>query len=461
MITKGLGINWGLQRAFEAADKGRRGKSFRLAGSSGVNREILGAFVTLRDRHRHLVRNNVWASKAVTAIPRHTVGEGIQPAPIGGLTKTKDIKDLWRIWACSTACDWEGRTTFYGLQEQAMRAMVESGEVLIIRRWVMPDEWNPIPLKLQVLESDHLDHTRNEVNDMGVVRAGVQFNKAKQVIGYWVFEDHPGDNIFHTNTTQSEYIPRKDCLHVFETLRPGQFRGLPFGVASFMRQADFSDYEDAQLMKQKLAACFTVFVRNYGESETAPDTDPLLRIEPGVIEYLNDAEGVEFAEPPSVGDYGSYADYVLRGIAAAYGITYELLTGDYSKVNFTSGRMAEIKASVNFRSWQYHTLVPQLCSPVWSWFVDACLLAGKVPERIFSDWTAPRLQQLDPVKETNAQVMRLDNKLTTWSELARENGREPDELFEEIKEDVDRFAAIGIDLYAKNTAKNMTEWQKQ
>ena len=49
------------KRAYEAADKGRRGKAFRMAKSTSVNSEVSAALVTLRDRSRNMVRNNGWA----------------------------------------------------------------------------------------------------------------------------------------------------------------------------------------------------------------------------------------------------------------------------------------------------------------------------------------------------------------------------------------------------------------
>lgn len=41
------------KRAYEAADKGRRGKAFRMAKSTSVNSEVSAALVTLRDRSRN------------------------------------------------------------------------------------------------------------------------------------------------------------------------------------------------------------------------------------------------------------------------------------------------------------------------------------------------------------------------------------------------------------------------
>ena len=101
------------KRAYEAADKGRRGKAFRMAKSTSVNSEVSAALVTLRDRSRNMVRNNGWARRAVEAITKHTIGEGIQPAPDADLDTCQRVKRLpaigtakrpftdYRSWQCA------------------------------------------------------------------------------------------------------------------------------------------------------------------------------------------------------------------------------------------------------------------------------------------------------------------------------------------------------------------------
>ena len=71
------------KRSYEAADKGRRGESFRLARHTGPNAEIASALPDLRARSRLMVRNNGWAKRAVEAVVKHAIGEGIRPAPLG------------------------------------------------------------------------------------------------------------------------------------------------------------------------------------------------------------------------------------------------------------------------------------------------------------------------------------------------------------------------------------------
>lgn len=430
------------RRSYEAATSGRRSKSFSHASSTGANLEIGMALTRLRDRSRHFVRNNGWAKRAITSISDHTIGEGIRPAPTGTRLQVKKIKDIWRSWAESTDCDWDGKNTFYGLQHLIMSEIAEAGDCLVIRRRTPESK---IPIKLQVVESDQLDHSQNSANERGYARLGVQFDKSGRRIGYWVYPSHPNDSTGIYITIRSEFIPVEDILHPYEILRAGQCRGIPMGVASFIKMSDFSDYEDAQLIRQKAAAAFAAFVTG---KETV-GKDKIESIEPGIIQYLNEGEEITFSNPPKADGYSEYSVKILQGIAVSYGITYEMLTGDYSNVNFTSGRMAKIDVTPRFRMLQYNMIIPQVCVPVWNWFMDAVVMAGLSNTRVecnATDWTAPKVQQLDPVKETNARVLSLQAGLTTLSECVREDGRDPEEFFQELRSERQKLAEMGINL---------------
>lgn len=434
------------RRSYEAASNGRRAKSFKNAHSAGPNMEIGPAIVNLRNRSRHFVRNNGWAKRAQGVVCANVVGEGIRPAPTGTKNQVKSIKKIWRAWAETTVCDWDGKNTFYGLQELILREIVESGDCLIIRRRILPTIDNPIPIQLQVLEADQLDHTRNGMNDNGFCRLGVQYNADGKIFGYWIWSQHPNDMAVSLKM-QSELISIDDVIHPFEILRAGQSRGVPMGVSAFMKISDFSDYEDAQLVRQKIAAAFSAFVKNGADTTKQPDQ--LERIEAGIIQYLAPDEEITFSSPPAAEGYGEYSKKILQGIATAYEITYEMLTMDYSNVNFTSGRMAKIDVSGRFRKLQYGMMVPQVCVKVWQWFMNAVIMAGIQQTYIACnamDWTAPRVQQLDPVKETNARIAQVNAGFTTLSEILREDGYDPDDVFDEIKAEREKLKELGINL---------------
>jgi capsid protein len=80
----------------------------------------------------------------------------------------------------------------------------------------------------------------------------------------------------------------------------------------------------------------------------------------------------------------------LRKIAKGLGLTYEDFTGDYSNVNFSSARMAQIEHWHNVEDWRWHLLVPQFCDPVWKWAMQALQIMGIAGARRRASCGRPR-----------------------------------------------------------------------
>lgn len=430
-------------RGFDAASKGRRNENFRSSGAD-ANREIQPVLKLLRERSREQVRNNVYARRSVRTISNNVIGTGIVPTPLDlSRTAEKRTMKLWADWAGTKACDFDGLLTMYGIQRLVMRTVVESGECLVLRRRVN-DPNNPI--KLQVLEPDFLDHSKTiNLADGGRIIQGVEFDKYGKRKGYWLFDRHPGSGDFLSVT--SKFVEASEVAHIYFVERPGQVRGVPWLVTSMIRMKDFDEYEDAELVRQKIAACFTVFVQ-----DTNPDAvldgneneNIASRVEPGIIEMLPPGKSVSFAQPPLTNGYESYSRKILQGIAVGTDITYEQMTGDYSNVNFSSGRMGWIEFQRNVEDWQWNMIIPMLCETVWTWFVNANAIVGRVKEGTRADWTTPRREMLDPVKETNAMNLMVRNGFKSYSEAVRELGYDPDDTLEEIQSDMQKFDEKGI-----------------
>lgn len=193
-VVAPLGRLFGLvpaQRTYEGAKVTRRTSGW-YAPSTGPNAEIQGDLVTLRNRHRSLVRDNPWAKRARDAIVNNVIGAGIVTQ-----WSSPSRQQRWRDWWESTECDADGLTNGYGLQALVMRTLVESGEVLVYRRRRCGPRGR-VPLQLQVREPDYLDHSRNEaLPEGGRITQGVQFDAQGRRVGYWLFLDHPGENPHH------------------------------------------------------------------------------------------------------------------------------------------------------------------------------------------------------------------------------------------------------------------------
>jgi len=438
-------------RRYDAAGHGRRTTGWYAPGSSAQT-EVQNAITYLRNRSREMCRNNPYAENAVKEIANNTIGTGIIPKAIElSKLQTRRLKTAWANWADSTTCDYDGHTNLYGLQHLAVRTLAESGEC-IIRKHTMPG--STIPLQLQVLEGDYIDTTKHSLQQNGTdnyILYGIEFNSNHKVVAYWLYQSHPGDAVNFNTSLISNRIPAEEIIYLFEKKRPGQFRGVPMGHAAMLRLKDFEEYEDAQLIRQKIAACFSVFVTDTDNSGTIAaagkaEADRIEKVEPGIIEYLPPGKQVTMANPPDAGaNYEPYTKTVLRGVAVGYGMDYVTLTGDYTAVNYSSGRMGWLKFQRNIDVLQWNMVIPQMCNKMWQWFIQAANIMGYIKQdAVAVRWTPPRRQMIDPVRETEGLEKSVRAGFTSWPEAIRQNGDDPDEVFNEMIEAAKQFDAASL-----------------
>lgn len=448
-------------RHYEAASTGRRTQGWRKSVGD-ANAVIGAALAPLRDAARDLVRNNGYAESAVSTIADHTVGWGIKAKP---REANRQILDEWDRWAESTDCDADGRHDFYGLQKLVMRSVVEGGEVLIRRRVRRVSDGFRVPFQIQVLDADFIDTLRDSTSFLSGVALprtiqGVQFDPIGRRTGYWLFREHPGSAL--GAGMQSALVPASQILHAFKATRTGQVRAPSWFAQVLLKFKDFDEFEDATLMKQKIAACLAAFITDTSgysatigvpaaTTESPSDTamPELDMLGPGAVITTPPGRDVKIVEPPSATDYDPYSKTVLRAIATGLGVTYEDLTGDYANMPFSAARMSRLRHEARVYDWRYRILIPQFCDPVWRWFIQAAVLAGRVPESVLearAEWTPPPLPMVDPVSEGLAAQRNIRTGISSWSEEARARGYDPEDLAEEIADDFARFDRLGITL---------------
>jgi lambda family phage portal protein len=428
---------------YDGARSGRRVDGW-YTGSGDATSELMGALVWLRDRSRDLVRNNPYAAKAIEELVGNTVGTGISPnATSGNDAVNKIINDEWPYFVES--CDLSQRLDFYSQQAIVVRTMAESGES--IARWrPRPARSNlRIPLQIQILESDYIDHNRNSsygsVPKNASIIQGVEFDSEEARIAYWLFNEHPGGVASNPRAALvSQRVPAYDVMHAFRTLRPGQVRGVPWLASVMIAMRDLDDYCDAERVRKKTEACLAGIVTQ-AESETptlGPTTkDGLQRVEhfePGMIAYLHQGEDIKFNNPPTRGGYREYKISELQTIASGTGVPYEMLASDMSLVNYSSYRAGQLGFRNTISAFRWMTLIPLFCQPARRRFIDTLVLLGKIPQSAVTDptinlystdWTSPRWESVDPLKDARAQVERIRSGVETLFTAISANGGDP------------------------------------
>jgi lambda family phage portal protein len=424
-------------RAFEAAKESRRTENW-YTRNGGPNADIRTALSLLIRRHQDLVDSNPWANRAVRVITNNWVGDGIIGSPVAA---SKRYEQAWNDWADSVDCDWDGKLNWYGLQALIVRTVAVRGSCLIRRRLDerMMDA-GLVGLKLQVLEPDMLDSSRD---DGSRIKFGKQYSREGQLEGYWLRQTHPGETEWNGVRIQSDFVPASEVIHTYEVNRPNQATGVPFGSAVLLHLRDIDDIAQAMLLKAKIAACFTAFVYSNEPTDTLA-TQPLTEtLEPGAIEILPDGKQITFANPPVAPDYVEHQKHHLHAVAAGYGITYESLTGILSDVNFSSARMGWIEFHRNVAAWRWNVTVPQVLDPVHRWFNDAARTAQiRGPRRMV--WTPPRRELVDPAKEITALIEGVKAGFMSLSEVQRSLGYIPAEVMAELEADIADARAKGL-----------------
>lgn len=444
----------GMVRQYDAAVYAR-GNDGWITPGTGPNVEVGGSLVVLRNRSRQMVRDNAYVARTVEILESSLVGDGIV-ASFAGNDKADpaadrvidDVTGLWNAWADSTLCDADGLTNLYGLQALAVRAMVESGEVLIRLRRRSPRQAARlglgVPLQVQVLEGDFLDHTRNgDAPDGGRIVQGVEFNKWGRRVAYWVFQDHPGEYYLGKMKLSPIRIEAADIIHLFRPTRPGQVRGVPWLHASLKKFRDLDDYHVALLLKAKIEACFAAFVTNeggrasplMGETESDGAGNRTEHIEPGIISYLKAGEEVTFAQPGNSDAHTLLSRSFLQAAAVGAGVTYDQISGDLTGANYSSLRAGKIEQRRQVSQRQWSLLIPVMCRPIWQAFAAQAELAGvKGATRLKDEWTPPGHEMIDPAKDVTALLIQVRSGLKTLDQAIREMGYDPRQQVREIGE---------------------------
>jgi lambda family phage portal protein len=392
---------------YDGAGHGKRRGNW-YPSSSSINTLLTSSLSTLRTRSHDIVRKNPYAANAVDSIVSNCIGTGIKPQ-----SKSKDaefrreIQELWLHW--TDEADAAGLCDFYGLQALVLRSVIECGECFV--RMKIDKKNATVPLKLQVLESEHLDSSRDQTLINGnIIRSGIEFDKSGKRIAYYLYKDHPGDSNFAS--IESLRIPASEILHIYKPLRPGQIRGEPWLSNVLLKLHELDQYEDAELVRKKTAAMFAGFVTRldpdsemFGEGEANGSGTAFAGLEPGTMQFLDPGEDVKFSSPADVGGtYEAFIKQQLRAVAVGLGISYEMLTGDLSSVNYSSIRAGLVEFRRKCGALQHNLIVFQFCRPIWNRWIELAILSDAVdipndPSFSLVKWIPPGFAWVYPQKE--------------------------------------------------------------
>lgn len=435
-----------LSGGYTGGSKGRRQTSeWKTTKGYSADADQLPDLATLRDRSRDLIRNEPLACGAIAGVVTSVVGTGLAlqshvDRDVLGMTEEQAAawqrltENEWRMWAESTACDATRTQNFYGLQALAFRSALESGDVLVItpmRR--LPGM--PYQLALQIIEADQLSNP-GYGGDTDACAAGVELDSWRAPVAYHIRSSHPGA-LRSAAATWTRYAAfgersgRRQVIHLYDKLRPGQTRGVPYLSPVIETLKQLGRYTEAELMAAVISGMFTVFVKSerggldmndpsgLGGETGARAADKDVKLGPGAIVDLNPGEEIELANPGRPNPaFNAFVEAMCRFIGLALELPYEVLIKHFAS-SYSASRGAMLEA------WKFYRrrrafLADMLCNPVYEAWMDEAVAIGRIAapgyfadplmRRAYlgAEWVGDGPISVDPLKDVNAARERVD-----------------------------------------------------
>jgi lambda family phage portal protein len=453
--------------AFPAADISRLTSSW-TTDPGAVNRWLRYELVRLRARSRQMARGDAYGAKFIRACVDNIAGA--KPFVLQSKAKFKTsrfdltandvIETAWYDRSRPGNCEVTGRLSLGALHRLIVRCIARDGEALI--RIHRGGEYGAA--RLQLLDIDRLDEQANDnLRGGGSIKLGIELDRNSKPVAYHLLKQHPGEMGEWNGgaARERERVPAEQIRHLFIQDWPEQVRGFPWMHAAMVRLWNLGGFEEAAVINARIGASKIAVIQGresdtqavLAQNATGKDSagNFLTDIEPG--QYWRLPEGTELNSfDPAFPDasVGPFIAACLRGASAAVGMAYHSFANDPGAVNYSTARVALLEERDMWTAMQTW-YVEHFCEPDAVDWMRGAILDGVLPQSYWPYRTALRFQPrtwqwIDPEKEVNAKVTALENKLTSRTRLASENGEDIEDIFDELAAEQVLAKEKGIDL---------------
>lgn len=453
------------QGEFVAAGSGRRLKMWRPPMSGPNSASNVG---TILARSRDAVRNNAWVGAASDKRAANAIGCGIQAKALYGTKAQREAVD--KLWGRSLKyMDADGVSHHYAQQELAWREWDEAGEVFGRIRSRRPSDGLPVPMQVQLIESEQCPRDYYATASNGnQIRQGIEFNAIGARVAYWMYRTHPGDATWmDSRGNELVRVPAEQIIHLYRPMRAGQQRGIS-RLASVLVLVDcLNKLRDNTLDRTQLQNLFGGwFIPPLNEAEGAPspmaetqigsdaDGTPIAGLEPGTMQELPPGWDVKLSTPPSPGaDFGEFVRSQLQAFCSRVGIPYEVLAGDLRDVSDRALKLLlnEFRRIIESDQWLY--MIPRFCQGVREAWFDAAVLNGKLQFADYAElrdeitttlWMPHGWPWSHPAQDVEAETLAVRAGFKSRSDVILGQGNDPEQTDAQQQIDNQRADKLGL-----------------
>jgi lambda family phage portal protein len=458
--------------------------------------ELWGQRDPLVARAQDIVRNNGFAAGVKQTQVDSVIGARWRLAPrpnwhaLGidfpaAAKWARQVEAKWRSYAEDPGCwiDAARRNRFSGLLRAQFVTWFQAGEHTATLKW-LPDRIGPgrarYSTAVQLIDPDRLSNPYGEAEQRDL-RQGIRIvPETGEPLGYHFRDAHPADWPNALATATWTYMPRETpwgrplVIHGFETDRDGQVRGKP-PMAAIIESLRLLDvYERGEAVSTILNSLYATTIETdfaMADAELAGEVfgkDPAtgqvlppnidMRLRGVKVPVLPPGTHLKFNAPvrPAAAQFAEFEAAFLRRVAASTGLSYEQVSRDYSRTNYSSARAALLE------SWKFLTgrggfMASSFADIVYACWLEEAIDLGDITmppgapgfydarsDWIACRWIGPGRGWIDPVKEVQASVMKIDAGLSTLENEAAEQGADWLEVAEQRAYENDVLEHLGL-----------------
>lgn len=463
---------------------------------------------TIVSRVRDMVRNDGWASGAVTRILDNAIGANFRPIfkpdwlSLRAHTGIKGFDHVWadefgqaleagyRTWSTDMGryCDAQRNLTVPQMMHLGFRHKIIDGDALAILHW-LPERIGEGKARyattVQMIDPDRLSNPQLNF-DQNIMRGGVEVDGFGAAVAYHIRRAHQGDYFNAAASMTWDRIDRETSwgrpivVHDYDHDRAGQHRG---GAGIFapvlQRLKMLVKYDNAELDASIINAIFAAYIESpydpamvesalgdaddlgaYQSERAAFHDERRIKLGGARMPILFPGEkinAVMAARPNS--NFKDFESAVLRNFASGTGLSAQQVSNDWSDVNYSSARGAAAEAWKTL-SRRRNNFAIGFGQQIVCAFAEESMEVDDLPlprgAPAFSEyraayartkWMGPGRGIIDPVKERQGAILGMDAALSTLEDEAAEmGGVDWRETVAQRAIEVARFKELGLAL---------------
>jgi len=413
---------------------------------------------SMRDRARHLDRNNSLASSVLDRAVENVIGTEITVEPA---TESDDFnreaKEKWMLF--TRICDIRGMNDFATIQQLTYRAMKRDGDVgtVLVDRGGEP--------KLQSIEGDYIESPYGTYSSSMV--DGVEVNEVAAPVRYWVRTHDPNKPFTQKHTS----IQPKNFIFLTNADRLDGIRGASQFAQSFELFDQISGYLEGTVLAAKIASYMAIVIKKNGaanivgnlgtRTNTAGETQRKKTWEPGQAIYLEPGEDISTITPNQPTQ--SFPDAIAafsRFVGLKFGLTIEQVILDFSRTSYSSSRAARLQAQQT-ADMEQRRFAEQFVSRIYQWWISKTVKSGGFvvapPDRYWThEWIPQGRPWVDPSKEIDFAERAVKLGVDARTFIAAGMGYQFKRLCEQNERDRALMATHGLPIDSEAAAVSET-----